>query len=295
MVKALGIAAIRSNAGFTEMLAPVNKIIPFSNVDGPGNRLAIFFQSCPFRCYYCHNPETIRMCINCGQCVATCPAQALQLTADKVVWDQNRCIGCDTCIKVCPHLSSPKVVNMSVDEVLSQVIKARPFIQGITVSGGECTNHAAFLTELFKAVQALNLTTFIDTNGHHDLRKLPELIACTDQVMLDVKAYDAEYHRFMTGQSNDNVLINLNYLLKINKLYEVRTVLLHDQQQNIQTVSHVAELIQDRCYYKLIKYRPFGVRQAGLSICGETIVDDQQLQAMSELAQKHGAARIIAI
>ncbi|MGM9942993.1 MAG: 4Fe-4S cluster-binding domain-containing protein, partial [Erysipelotrichaceae bacterium] len=39
--------------------APVNKIISFSNVDGPGNRTSIFFQSCPFHCLYCHNPETI--------------------------------------------------------------------------------------------------------------------------------------------------------------------------------------------------------------------------------------------
>ena len=39
----------------------VNKIIPFSNVDGPGNRLSIFFQGCNFDCLYCHNPETIEV------------------------------------------------------------------------------------------------------------------------------------------------------------------------------------------------------------------------------------------
>ena len=39
----------------------INKIIPFSNVDGPGNRLSIFFQGCNFDCLYCHNPETIKI------------------------------------------------------------------------------------------------------------------------------------------------------------------------------------------------------------------------------------------
>ena len=34
-------------------LAPVNRIIPFSNVDGPGNRTAVFFQGCPFNCLFC--------------------------------------------------------------------------------------------------------------------------------------------------------------------------------------------------------------------------------------------------
>jgi len=37
----------------------VNRIIPFSSVDGPGNRTAIFLQGCNFNCSYCHNPETI--------------------------------------------------------------------------------------------------------------------------------------------------------------------------------------------------------------------------------------------
>ena len=41
---------------------PVNKIIPFSAVDGPGNRTAIFLQGCNFDCRYCHNPETRNLC-----------------------------------------------------------------------------------------------------------------------------------------------------------------------------------------------------------------------------------------
>ena len=40
--------------------ATINKIIPMSLVDGPGNRTAIFFQGCNFNCSYCHNPETIK-------------------------------------------------------------------------------------------------------------------------------------------------------------------------------------------------------------------------------------------
>lgn len=40
------------------MQAIVTKIIPFSSVDGPGNRTAIFLQGCNIDCKYCHNPET---------------------------------------------------------------------------------------------------------------------------------------------------------------------------------------------------------------------------------------------
>lgn len=39
--------------------AVIRRIIPFSSVDGPGNRTAIFLQGCNLNCKYCHNPETI--------------------------------------------------------------------------------------------------------------------------------------------------------------------------------------------------------------------------------------------
>lgn len=40
---------------------PVHRIIPFSNVEGLGNRTSIFVQGCNANCLYCHNSETIAM------------------------------------------------------------------------------------------------------------------------------------------------------------------------------------------------------------------------------------------
>ena len=65
-------------------MALVNKIIPFSCIDGPGNRTAIFFQGCNFKCTYCHNPETINKCVNCGKCVKVCPVNALNIVEKKL-------------------------------------------------------------------------------------------------------------------------------------------------------------------------------------------------------------------
>lgn len=41
------------------MKLPVHRIIPFSNVEGMGNRTSIFVQGCNVNCLYCHNSETI--------------------------------------------------------------------------------------------------------------------------------------------------------------------------------------------------------------------------------------------
>ena len=90
------------------MRVVVNKIIPFSSVDGPGNRTSIFLQGCNIDCKYCHNPETRKVCIHCGICVPGCPSKALSIDqSGKVRWNPSLCIDCDLCIHVCPHDSSP--------------------------------------------------------------------------------------------------------------------------------------------------------------------------------------------
>ena len=125
--------------------APVNKIIPFSSVDGPGNRTAVFFQGCNWDCCYCHNPETRNMCTGCMACVQVCPVGALQNENGKVHFFPERCVGCDTCIKTCRFGSSPRICNLTPEETFEQIKKQIPFISGVTVSGGECSLYCEFV------------------------------------------------------------------------------------------------------------------------------------------------------
>lgn len=248
------------------MVATVNKIIPFSIVDGPGNRTSIFLQGCNMNCLYCHNPETRGKCVHCGACVSSCPAGALSYENRKVKYDIHKCINCDNCIRVCPYDCSPKTADMTADEVWQVVKKQIPFIRGITVSGGECTLYPEFLTELFILAQAHGLTTLLDSNGTTDFKQYPDLLAVTDGVMLDIKAFDNNEHKRITGLDNQIVLQNACYLASIGKLYEVRTVVSPGLFNVQQTILQAADMLHPYLSewpirYKLISYRPMGVRK----------------------------------
>ena len=272
--------------------APINKIIPFSNVDGPSNRTSIFFQSCNFNCQFCHNPETINYCKACGECVKNCPVKALSLVDGKVVWNKDECVGCDTCIKVCKFNASPKISYMTVDEVLAEIEETRPYIKGITTSGGECTIHKDFLIPLFEKVREMGLTIFVDSNGTIDFEKEKEFTDSFDMVMLDVKAYDNEYHKILCGTDNKMVLKNMDYLLKIGKLYEVRTVLVPGKVvENEETIREVSKIIGDKCIYKLIKYRPFGVREEFVDELCDNQLTDEEANYYLEVALNNGVSK----
>ncbi|WP_312641476.1 YjjW family glycine radical enzyme activase [Hydrogenoanaerobacterium sp.] len=246
------------------LTAIVNKILPTSVVDGPGNRVSIFLQGCNIHCAYCHNPETQRLCVHCGACVPGCPAQALAIENRKVVWNEDKCIDCDACIKICPNFSSPKVKEMTPQQVYQKVLESVPFIRGITVSGGECMLYPEFLAELFRMVKAEGLTCLIDSNGMVDLSAYPELVALCDGVMLDIKSWDNEVYRTLVGFDNLPVKKNLVYLSRNDKIEELRIVCLPGEVDAEAALQGIAQTIGPEktktTRIKLIKFRPFGVK-----------------------------------
>jgi len=262
----------------------LNKIIPFSSVDGPGNRTAIFLQGCNFDCVYCHNPETINHCINCSFCVSSCPNQALSINREerRILFNPLLCVECDACIKKCHRNSTPKYKVMSADDIIQEIKNYRPFIQGITVSGGECTLQPTFLIELFIKAKELGLTCFIDTNGSTDLSEQSELMNLVDGVMLDVKVWDKTAHQKYIKATNEMVIKNLNYLVDCGKLYEVRTVVVPELFDNEETVREVCEKISGHdIRYKLIKYRHLGVRKNNLNLTSPTEKEMKKLETIA--------------
>ncbi|MDF2880734.1 MAG: yjjW [Clostridiaceae bacterium] len=246
------------------MKAKINKIIENTFIDGPGSRFAVFFQQCNMTCLYCHNPETQKLCSDCGTCVPNCPTGALKFNGNKVVWEKNLCQGCDTCINVCPNHSSPKILELSVEDILERLKKLEPFLDGITTSGGECTLNGEFIYELFSKIKSeTDLTTFIDTNGTISKNILEKLCKVTDGFMFDLKSFNSETHKKLTGLDNNIVKDNIKYVSDKKLLYEVRTVLVEgytDSADEISEISSYIKNLNDYTHLKLIPFRPFGVK-----------------------------------
>lgn len=279
------------------MKAPVNKIIPFSAVDGPGNRTALFLQGCNYNCQYCHNPETIHPCNGCGACLAHCPTGAITQGETGIVYDHTKCVFCDACFAHCSHNASPRIRWLTPQEAMDEVSKNLPFVRGLTVSGGECTLWPQFLLELATLAKAKGLNTLLDSNGGYDFSQNPALLNATDGVMLDVKAWNNAQHEAVTGVGNQTVLQNLRFLAQNAKLEEVRTVVCPDLFNADETVQQVANAVVPflalrSVRYKIIQYRPVGVRQQYAALAQP---DAAYLQHLRRLALAAGMQDVVVV
>jgi len=263
----------------------VNRVLLHSAVDGPGNRLVFFLQGCNFACSYCHNPETINVCDNCGNCIQACPTRALTSIEGTIQHNRELCRECGACLSSCSKNSSPLAFLLSLSDVEQLLNDNKKFISGITVSGGEATCQDGFVIDIFKAAKKLNLSTFLDTNGYVSSVVLESIMSYGDKAMVDLKSFDQTVHRKLTGKSNERVLANIEKLSKHGKLYEVRTVVvpdLIDNVANIDAISKWLATLDVDIRYKLIGFRPIGVKgdAAGLNAPSTTLME--KLKAIAE-------------
>lgn len=275
-----------------ENKAVINKIIPFSNVDGPGNRYAIFFQGCNIRCLYCHNPETQNHCIHCFECIEVCPTNALKKKDNQVIYQEGLCIHCDACLHVCKYNASPKTKLMTVMELYQDIQSYQPFIQGITVSGGEPTLYSDFVTQLFKKVKTLNLTCFVDTNAFFEKKDMMNLIKITDGFLVDIKSINKIDS--LCGVQMKNNMDNLKYLLKLNKVFEVRTVITNDWIDGKETIEQVAKVLKDypEITYKLIRMHTMGLKEEQKQYYAESLPREDKMRDLVAYAKELGVKKV---
>lgn len=206
--------------------AQVANVIPFSWVDGPGNRFVLFLQGCNFNCLACHNPQTIPLHTR----------RARELTVSQIL-DQIK--------ESMPYISG---VTISGGEATVQ----HEFI-------------AELFTAIKESDELSALTTFIDSNGNASAEVWDQLAKVTDGVMLDLKALDEQRHIELTGNTNSVVLDSIKHLQKLGKLYEVRLLLIpgiNDSDQQLIDTAVWLKNIDPAMRIKINAFKTHGVRAA---------------------------------
>ena len=166
-------------------MGKIHSLETFGTVDGPGVRFVVFFQGCPMRCQYCHNPDTWEM------------EDGKEMTADEIIsrFERNR------------SFYQTGGITATGGEPMLQL----DFLTELFVKAKEHGIHTCLDTS---GIMFPGKTS----------EKIEKLMAVTDLVMLDIKHINDTGHRKLTGQPNTNILAFARYLDFIGKPVWIRHV-----------------------------------------------------------------------
>jgi len=139
------------------------------------------------------------------------------------------------CMWRCLYCHNPDTWTMSngipvtIDKATEELRKYRHGLTamagGFTLSGGEALMQDRFAVKLFAAARALKVHTALDTNGYYGARLSDAELATVDLVLLDIKGWDPERHRRLTGMDNGPTLEFARRLAALRKPVWIRFVL----------------------------------------------------------------------
>lgn len=95
----------------------------------------------------------------------------------------------------------PSGTVLTAEEAFKNIRKYKSFIRkgGLTISGGEPLLQAAFVQAVFQMAWAEGIHTTLDTSGFVGHLASDELLGLTDLILLDIKSFEPETYRNVTG------------------------------------------------------------------------------------------------
>lgn len=199
----------------------IHSIESFGTVDGPGIRLVVFFQGCPMRCLYCHNPDTWHL--TDGQQMAVEEILA-QFRKNKAFYTKGGITA----------TGGEPLLQLDFLTALFEAAKAEDVHTCLDTSGITFRPENAELTARFD-----------------------RLMEATDLIMLDLKQMIPERHRALTGQDNANILAFARYASEKNKQLWIRHVVVPGWTDDLESLTALGRFMAQLKSVKALDVLPY--------------------------------------
>jgi pyruvate formate lyase activating enzyme len=131
-----------------------------------------------------------------------------------------------------------------IDRAISELSRYRRGLKvmsgGFTLSGGEPLMQDRFAARLLTSAKSMGIHTALDTNGYLGERLSDQELEQIDLVLLDIKAWDPERHKSLTGKDVGPTLDFARRLAERGRAIWLRYVLVPGLTDNEDDINQIA-------------------------------------------------------
>jgi len=201
----------------------IHSIETFGTLDGPGIRYVVFFQGCPMRCKYCHNPDTWTM------------QGGTNMTADEIIAGYKK--------------QEVYYKNGGITATGGEPLLQLDFLIELFQKAKAAGIHTCLDTSGIS----------FSSDKEEAFKKLAKV---TDYVLLDVKHARKVEHIELTGQDNKAVFDFLSFLDKQQVPVRIRHVLIPGitlEKNSLIELGKVLSLYKNIKELELLPYHTMGI------------------------------------
>ena len=172
--------------------------------------------------------------------------------------------GCPLRCKYCHNPDTWKLNDgkeTTTEELITDIVKYKSFMKasngGVTVSGGEPFAQPEFLKDLLIKCKEEGLHTTIDTSGYVNLSIADPILDYTDLILLDIKSYNKDVFKELTGVPLDRTLDFAKHLEKRGIPIWIRYVYVPNLTDNVSDIEDLAKFLKTLNNVQRIDVLPF--------------------------------------
>jgi pyruvate formate lyase activating enzyme len=152
-------------------------------------------------------------------------------------------------------------VPVTIARAIEQLRKYRHGLNvmsgGLTLSGGDPLMQHRFTVKLMTAAKQMGVHTALDTNGYYGDRVTDAELEMIDLVLLDIKTWDAERHRRLTGMDNGPTLAFARRLAALDRPIWLRYVLVPGLTDDLEDIEKIANFSANLGTVERVDVLPF--------------------------------------